>query len=50
MIKGFKKYAYWITTSIWALLALLFFGVLMKSFGYDAVKMWIFSPKDGNLR
>ena len=37
MIGGFKKYSYWITTSIWALLAILFFGVLMKSFGYDAV-------------
>ena len=50
MIKGFKKYSYWITTSIWALLALLFFGVLMKSFGYDAVKMWVYSPEEGNLR
>ena len=50
MIGGFKKYSYWITTSIWALLALLFFGVLMKSFGYDAVRMWVYSPVEGNLR
>ena len=50
MIGDFKKYSYWITTSIWALLALLFFGVLMKSFGYDAVRMWVYAPVEGNLR
>lgn len=36
-----RKYSYWITTCLWALLALLFFGVLLKSFGYDAVDMWV---------
>ena len=50
MFKNFQKYSYWLTTGIYALLALLFFGVLLKSFGYDAVKMWVYSPKDGNLR
>ena len=46
----YKVYIYWATTFLWAALALLFFGVLMKSFGYDATKMWIYSPQDGNLR
>ena len=50
MFKNFQKYSYWLTTGIYAMLALLFFGVLLKSFGYDAVKMWVYSPKDGNLR
>ena len=50
MSKGFQKYSYWLTTGIYALLALLFFGVLLKSFGYDAVKMWVYSPEAGNLR
>ena len=50
MFKNFQKYSYLLTTGIYALLALLFFGVLLKSFGYDAVKMWVYSPKDGNLR
>lgn len=50
MIGEFKKYSYRITTVVWTLLALLFFGVLLKSFGYDAAKMWITSPEEGNLR
>lgn len=50
MFKGFEKYSYWISTFIWAALALLFLGVLFKSFGYDAVRMWVYSPKEGNLR
>ena len=37
----YRKYSYWITTGFWALLALLFFGVLLKSFGHDAVDMWV---------
>ena len=37
----YRKYSYWITTCCWALLALLFFGVLLKSFGHDAVDMWV---------
>lgn len=43
MFKGFEKYSYWISTFIWAALALLFLGVLFKSFGYDAVRMWVYS-------
>ena len=50
MFGGFHKHTYWLTAGIYALLALLFLGVLLKSFGYDAVKMWVYSPKDGNLR
>ena len=50
MFKNFQKYSYWLTTGIYALLALLFFGVLLKSFGYDAIKMWVYSPEDGNLK
>ncbi|MGM9735603.1 MAG: hypothetical protein ACI3ZL_04255 [Candidatus Cryptobacteroides sp.] len=45
-----RKYSYWLSTCFWTLLALLFFGVMLKSFGYDAVKMWIYSPKNGNMR
>ena len=41
MFKNFQKYSYWLTTGIYALLALLFFGVLLKSFGHDAVDMWV---------
>lgn len=41
MIRDFQKYSYWLTTGIYTLLALLFFGVLLKSFGYDAVDMWV---------
>ena len=37
----YRKYSYWITICSWALLALLFFGVLLKSFGHDAVDMWV---------
>ena len=37
----YRKYSYWIATGFWALLALLFFGVLLKSFGHDAVDMWV---------
>ena len=37
----YRKHSYWITTGFWALLALLFFGVLLKSFGHDAVDMWV---------
>ena len=37
----YRKYSYWITTGFWVLLALLFFGVLLKSFGHDAVDMWV---------
>lgn len=50
MFKNFHKYSYWLSTGIYALLAFLFFGVLLKSFGYDAVKMWVCSPIKGNLR
>ena len=50
MFKNFQKYSHWLTTGIYALLALLFFGVLLKSFGYDAIKMWVYSPEDGNLK
>lgn len=46
----YKKFLYWISTCFWAFLALLFFGVLLKSFGFDAVRMWIYSPQNGNLR
>ena len=50
MFKNFQKYSYWLTTGIYAFLAFLFFGVLLKSFGYDAAKMWVNSPVEGNLR
>lgn len=46
----YKKFLYWISTCFWAFLALLFLGVLFKSFGFDAVRMWIYSPQNGNLR
>lgn len=46
----YKKFLYWISTCFWAFLALLFLGVLLKSFGFDAVRMWIYSPQNGNLR
>lgn len=37
----YRKYSYWVTTCLWALLAFLFLGVLLKSFGYDALDMWV---------
>lgn len=50
MSYNFQKYIYWLTTAIYTILALLFLGVLLKSFGYDAAKMWVNSPVEGNLR
>lgn len=50
MSYNFHKYTYWLPTAIYTILALLFLGVLLKSFGYDAVKMWVYSPVEGNLR
>lgn len=50
MPETYKKFLYWISTCFWAFLALLFLGVLLKSFGFDAVRMWIYSPQNGNLR
>lgn len=37
----FGNYSYWVITCFWAVIALIFFGVLLKSFGYDAVNMWV---------
>ena len=45
----YSKYLYWVSTCFWTVLALLFFGVLLKSFGYDAVRMWVTSPVQGNV-
>ena len=41
MIGKISRYTYWATTCLWAFMALLFSGVLLKSFGYDAVDMWV---------
>ena len=49
----FRKFTYIVSTCFWAGMALLFLAVLMKSFGYDALDMWVnirFNRKlDGNL-
>ena len=50
MSEKHRKYSYWATTCIYVLLALLFFGVLLKSFGYDALDMWVKSPRHGSMR
>ena len=49
----FRQCRYWAATCFWALLALLFFGVLLKSFGYDAqemaVKLGLSASSSGNM-
>ena len=53
MKRKFGEYSYWVSTCILALMALLFFGVLLKSFGFDAVDMWVNfgtqKSKEGNM-
>ena len=47
----FRQCRYWAATCFWALLALLFFGVLLKSLKDDAMPMWANSglPTSFNL-